>query len=298
MKKNSAKHIADRIRLMIATKQFQVGEMLPSTRELGRQVEASFHTVRKAYQMLEKEGLIAGEQGRGFVVKNQTPLLDKSDRLEIGGAKVQALVEELIGYGLDEAEIELLFQEQLGFMEWPDRIQTCASVGEIPELAKMLADAIKNQVGVKSRVIDLSEIENAAKYDALFVPIHLMHHFKNLRENMLVLPIVYNFNPDILLSLAERAPYDTIGLVTATEDAIPKIITELKRSIHFEGSFVAGTTYGNSLPLFVRDADLILYTPASAHLVEQKVPARNRIILEYQLADRSAEQIRSELWDQ
>jgi len=40
--KNSAKHIADRIRLMIATKQFQVGELLPSTRELGRQLEVSF----------------------------------------------------------------------------------------------------------------------------------------------------------------------------------------------------------------------------------------------------------------
>lgn len=41
---------------MIATKQFQVGEMLPSTRELGQQLEASFHTVRKAYHILEDEG--------------------------------------------------------------------------------------------------------------------------------------------------------------------------------------------------------------------------------------------------
>ena len=42
---------------MIATKQFQVGELLPSTRELGRQLEVSFHTVRKAYGHLEDEGL-------------------------------------------------------------------------------------------------------------------------------------------------------------------------------------------------------------------------------------------------
>jgi DNA-binding transcriptional regulator YhcF (GntR family) len=296
--KTSAKHIADRIRLMIATKQFQIGEMLPSTRELGQQLEASFHTVRKAYHILEKEGLILGEQGRGFTVKNQTPLLDKSARLEVGGEKVQALVEELIGYGLDESEIELLFQEQLGFMEWPDRIQTCASVGENQELGKMLSDAIKKQVGVKSQVIDIDQYENAANYDALFVPIHLMSHFRSLKESLLVLPIVYDYDPEILLSIVDRAAIATIGLVTSSEETIPKIIDELKRSIHFEGSFVAGTIYGKSLPLFVRESDLILYTPESARLVEQKVPERSRLRLEYMLSERSSEMIRSELWDQ
>lgn len=296
--KNSAKHIADRIRLMIATKQFQVGELLPSTRELGQQLEASFHTVRKAYHFLEDEGLIEGEKGRGFVVRSQTTLLDKSDRLEIGSEKVQALVEELIGYGLDESEIELLFQEQLGFMEWPDRIQSSASVGEITELGRMLSDSIRKQVGVKSDVINVDEYEKAAKYDALFVPIHLVNKFRSLRESLLILPIVYDLDPDILLSIVDRAAIDTIGLVTGTEEAIPKIIDELKRSIHFEGSFVAGTIYGKSLPLFVRDSDLVLYTPESARLVEQKVPEKSRIQLEYLLSNKSAETIRAELWDQ
>lgn len=283
---------------MIATKQFQVGELLPSTRELGQQLEASFHTVRKAYHMLEEEGLIKGEKGRGFTVESQTSLLNKADRLEKGAEKVQALVEELVGYGLDESEIELLFQEQLGFMEWPDRIQTCASVGENLELARMLSDAIQKQVGVKSKVLDVNEYESAAKFDALFVPIHLMNNFRSLRESILILPIVYDFDPDILLSIVDRAAIDTIGLVTGSEDAIPKIIEELKRSVHFEGSFVAGTIYGKSLPLFVRESNLVLYTPESARMVEQKVPEKSRIRLEYQLSHKSSEMIRSELWDQ
>lgn len=60
--------------------------------------------------------------------------MDKEKRLEIGGEKVQALIEQLVGYGLDDNEIELLFQEQLDYMDWPDRIQTCASVGETTSL--------------------------------------------------------------------------------------------------------------------------------------------------------------------
>jgi len=296
--KTSATYIANRIRLMISTKQFQVGEMLPSTRVLGQQLNASFHTVRKAYHLLADEGLLAGEPGKGFIVKRQSGLLDKEKRLEIGGEKVQATIEELVGYGLDDSEIELLFQEQLNFMEWPDRIQTCASVGENLELGSMLASAIKKQVGVRSKVIDITQYESAAKFDALFVPIKFVHLFQSLQDSILIIPIIYSFNPDTLLSIVSQVAIQTIGLVTATEASIPKIISELKNSIAFEGSFVAGSIYGRSLPLFVRETDLILYTPESAKLVEQKVPEKNRIRLEFTLSDRSAEMIRSELWDQ
>ena len=296
--KTSATYIANRIRLMISTKQFQVGEMLPSTRDLGQQLNASFHTVRKAYHLLAAEGLLTGEPGKGFIVKRQSGLLDKEKRLEIGGEKVQSTIEELVGYGLDDSEIELLFQEQLNFMEWPDRIQTCASVGENLELGSMLANAIKKQVGVRSKVIDITQYESAAKFDALFVPIKFVHLFQSLQDSILIIPIIYSFNPDTLLSIVSQVAIQTIGLVTATEASIPKIISELKNSIAFEGSFVAGSIYGRSLPLFVRETDLILYTPESAKLVEQKVPEKNRIRLEFTLSDRSAEMIRSELWDQ
>ena len=48
----------------------------------------------------------------------------------------------------------------------------------------------------------------------------------------------------------------------------------------------------------MRDTDLILYTPESARLVEQKIPEKNRLKLAYRLIDRSAEMIRNELWEQ
>src|SRR5699024_6779564 len=296
--KTSAKHIADRIRLMIATKQFQVGETLPSTRQLGQQLEASFHTVRKAYHILGDEGLIRGERGRGFIVERQNTNLDKSDRLEIGADKIGKLLEELIGYGLDESELDGLFQEQLSFMDWPDRIETCASIGETDELAQMIAEAIKKEVGVRSRVLNENEYNETVKYDALFVPIQLVDKFRDFAEQGRLLPIVYSINPDTLLSIVDRAAIETIGLVTGEDDTIPKVINELKVSIKFGGSFGAGATYGKSLPLFVREADLILYTAQSASLVEQKIPERRCIKLENQIAQRSADTIRAELWDQ
>ena len=45
-------------------------------------------------------------------------------------------------------------------MEWPNRIQSCASVGENLELGGMLSSAIKKQIGVKSKVIDINQYED------------------------------------------------------------------------------------------------------------------------------------------
>lgn len=296
--KNSARHIADRIRLMIATKQFRVGELLPSTRELGRQLEVSFHTVRKAYGLLEEEGLITGEQGRGFVINRQNTSLDKSERLEIGAEKIKELIEELIGYGLDESEVETLFAEQISYLEWPDRIQSCATIGETKELATILSLSIKDQVGVKSDALSISDYNKALSYDALFIPIQIVSEFHDIKDRIRIMPVVYHYDVDVLISIVARAALDAIGLVTAEEDSIPKIINQLKNTINFSGSFVAGATYGKSLPLFVRNTDLVVYTPACARLVEQKVPEKKRLKLEYILSNKSADMIRAELWDQ
>lgn len=283
---------------MITTKQFQVGELLPSTRDLGQQLESSFHTVRKAYHILVDEGLIESEQGRGFVVTRQNTTLDKSERLETGAEKMKLLLEELVGYGLDEQEIETLFEEQVNFIEWPDRIQSCAAVGETEEIGRMLSEAIHQQIGVKSRVMQADHYHEMANHDALFVPIHLFSHYRKMTDTHRILPVIYTFDPEILLSIIDRAAIETIGLVTADDKTIPKLISDLKSAIKYEGSFVAGATYGKSLPLFVRTTDLILYTPASSRMVEQKIPENRRLKLQYLISEKSAETIRAELWDQ
>lgn len=296
---NSAKYIADRIRLLIATKQFQVDEVLPSTRTLGKQLGVSFHTVRKAYHMLSAEGILRSDPGRGFVVVRQNTSLNKEERMEKGADRIRNLLEELIGYGLSEDELETLFEEQIRFLEWPDRLESCASVGGTTEQADMIARAIQDQVGVKSSLLTIGQTEKAVNFDALFVPVA---YFRTLRERIsdeiLMLPIIHNFDAEVLIGIVDRAGVQTIGLVTGQEDSIPVFIDELKLSLKFQGSIIAGAVYGKSLPLFVRDTDLILYTPGSSLLVERQLPEKKRIRLKYQIAEYSSNIIRSELWEQ
>lgn len=294
----SAKYIADRIRLMISTKQFQVGEVLPSTRVLGKQLETSFHTVRKAYLMLTEEGLVRGEKGRGFVVHRQSTMLDKSDRLEMGAEKIRAVLEELVGYGLDEDEVETLFEEQLTFMEWPDRLDTSATVGGTRELGNMISKAIQTKVGVKSKIITITETDKAVNFDALFVPLPYVRQFKSDSESgALILPVVYMIDATVLVSIIDRSAVQTLGLLTREQASVPILSAELKQLLQFPGSIIAGSTDGRFLPPFIKDVDLLLYTPDCATLVERTIPDRNRLLLQYQISENTSEMIRAELWD-
>ncbi len=292
----SAKHIADRIRLMIATKQFQVGEILPSTRILGKQLGSSFHTVRKAYQMLEGEGLLKSEHGRGYVVSRQNTLLDKSERLEKGAEKFRELLEELIGYGLDEEEVETLFQEQLNFMEWPERINSCATVGITREIAAMLADAIRSEVGVKSSILIPEEKNKTVNYDALFLPVAYKRMFQPDSESLL-LPVIYHISDALILSLAERPAVNSLGIVAGEDASLPTLAEEARHALNFTGTVKTGVLHGRSLPVFVHEVDYVLYTKPCSALIEKQLPSRKRGMFTYELSPKSADQIRSELWD-
>lgn len=294
----SAEYIANRIRLLIATRQFQVDEVLPSTRELGKQLEVSFHTVRKAYHMLSAEGLLRSEPGHGFVVARQNTVIEKSKRLELGAERMRQLLEELIGYGLSEDEVEEIFEEQLEFMEWPGRLEKCATVGANDEHSGMIAGAINKQVGVSSDTMTIAQAERAVNYDALFVPVSYYQLFKEeVSEDILLIPIIYRFDSSLLLSIVERGHLEAISLVTQQEDSIQVLVDELKLSLKFSGSFIAGAIYGKSLPLFARSSELILYTPAGASLVEKQLPEKRRLLLQYEIAQQSADLIRQQLWD-
>ncbi len=295
----SADYIARRIRLLIATRQFQVEEVLPSTRELARQLEVSFHTVRKAYHMLAEEGLLRSEPGRGFIVTRQDTVVEKSKRLELGAERMRQLLEELIGYGLNEEEVEEIFGEQLEFMEWPGRLEKCASVGVSEEHSEMIARSIRRQVGIDSDRLTIDQASRAVNYDAIFVPIAWYQQFRDeVGEDILLIPVIYRFDSRLLLSIVERGRLEAIGLVTRQEETIQILVDELKFSLKFTGSFIAGSIYGKSLPLFVRTTELVLYTPAGASLVEKQLPEKRRLLLSYEIAAQSADLIRQQLWEQ
>lgn len=295
--KDKSQYIADRIRLMISTKQFEVGETLPSTRELGKQLDTSFHTVRKAYQQLAENGLIKSKPGSGYIVQKQSASLDKEHRLELGAGKIRTLVEELMGYGLSNDEIEALFEEQLDFIEMPSRIQSVATVAQTMEIGQMLSRAIRNQVGVKSKVLLVNEIDKAVNHDALFVPLQHMPFFKNAYEDILLIPLIFHFDPDCLMELMKYPSTENFSLVARDPNTPPVLLGMLKNTIPMPSSVVGGALDNRRIPFHLREVDRVLYTTESAMYVESAVPERKRIALNFIISDYSSNLIRAELWE-
>ena len=93
------------VRNSIVTRELQAGDMLPSIRSLARNLGISVITTKRAYEELEKQGLIYSEQGKGFFVNkvNQNLLLES--RLKEYEKRLRDMIREAKGLGLSSEEV-------------------------------------------------------------------------------------------------------------------------------------------------------------------------------------------------
>ena len=98
--------------------------------------------------------------------------------------------------------------------------------------------------------------------------------------------------PALLIAITDRSAVQNIGLLAREQDSLPVLTSELKHALQFQGSIMAGVTDGRFLPPFVKDVDLLLYTPDCATLVERALPDAKRMLIEYQISANTSEIIR------
>jgi GntR family transcriptional regulator len=72
--------IVERIKHLVATGILEVGEQLPTVRQLAADLRVNFNTVARAYRILDDAGVISTQQGRGTYVLEPMPP-EQSQRL-------------------------------------------------------------------------------------------------------------------------------------------------------------------------------------------------------------------------
>ena len=97
--------------MRIAKGEIEAGEQLPSIRELAAQLQINSRTVVKAYEELDRAGLVVMQQGRGvFVASNRAALPANERRKRLRELTVKLLVEaRQVGSNLDEV-IEIIHE--------------------------------------------------------------------------------------------------------------------------------------------------------------------------------------------
>lgn len=106
------------LRLAIVTQRLRPGEQLPSARDLAADLRVNFHTVRKAYQELEAEGLLESRRGLGTYVAASTRAAQAELR-RLVRRHVDALLGDLAGSDVDPDAVRGLWLE-----EWQRRAES------------------------------------------------------------------------------------------------------------------------------------------------------------------------------
>src|SRR5271156_717442 len=86
--------IADRVKFAVAGGVLRPGDLVPSVRELSKQLVVNPNTVARAYRDLQSEGLLESVRGMGLQVAESAPDLCRTARREIVRLRLRLAIDE------------------------------------------------------------------------------------------------------------------------------------------------------------------------------------------------------------
>ncbi|KUP25514.1 MULTISPECIES: GntR family transcriptional regulator [Paenibacillus] len=108
--------IVTQVRQLILQGELGAGTPLPSIRQLAKELQISVITTKRAYEELEREGLINSIVGKGSFVSGADQEFIKEQRLRILELKLKEVSEESRQLGLSYAELaemlKLIYEEE------------------------------------------------------------------------------------------------------------------------------------------------------------------------------------------
>ena len=110
--------IKNEIKRQIVTEQLKDGEILPSIRNLAMDLQISVITTKRAYDDLEKEGLIDSVAGKGTFVAAKNKELIKEKKLKLIEAKLEEAVKAAKLLGVKDKELEQLLSVLIKGHSW------------------------------------------------------------------------------------------------------------------------------------------------------------------------------------
>ena len=97
--------IARQIRSEILSGDLAEGDLLPSIRALARDLQISVITTKRAYEELEREGLLNTVGGKGTFVAAQNPELLREKKMKAVEEKLAAAVDQASLLGISTEEL-------------------------------------------------------------------------------------------------------------------------------------------------------------------------------------------------
>ncbi|MBT8401663.1 MAG: GntR family transcriptional regulator [Rhodothermia bacterium] len=283
--------LTQQLRYLIATGHFQGRKNLPSTRNLAATLGISFHTVRKAYQILEKEGIVESEIGSGYRVRDPAPL-GTSERIERGAAVVEEMLHRLAGLGLAPGDIEYLVDEQLSRIPFGAELPKVLFVSSSGEVADQCAADIARFLQRPIDAVPLSQLSRHKDADYVIAEFKHLGPIRRLLSKADVFGATTELTTPALHRLSNLLPSDAVGLLTA-EGATLRYLTErIKFETQFPGQILAASASSQQeVVAFAESVDLLVYSPAVARRVRRSMASVPAVEIAVHLTENSRRQI-------
>jgi GntR family transcriptional regulator len=97
----------------VASGSLPVGELILSVRELAGHLQVHPNTVARAYQELERRGVVTARRGKGMEVTPEAPALCRGARQDIVRGRIREVLREAASSALTPDEIRRLVEEEL-----------------------------------------------------------------------------------------------------------------------------------------------------------------------------------------
>ena len=104
--------IADRVKFAVAAGVVRSGDLVPSVRELSKQLVVNPNTVARAYRDLQTEGLLESVRGMGLQVAEGAPDLCRTARRDIVRLRLRQAIDDARQSKMDPVEIEGILREE------------------------------------------------------------------------------------------------------------------------------------------------------------------------------------------
>lgn len=105
--------IARQVAFAVADGALAPGDLVPSVRELAKELAVNPNTVARAYRELQSQGVVEPTPGIGLVVCTGARRACQSARRTLLRDRVRAVLRETLQAGLSEDEVRTLVQSEL-----------------------------------------------------------------------------------------------------------------------------------------------------------------------------------------
>lgn len=105
--------IVRHVKFAVANRMLQIGEHVPSVRDMATRLAVNPNTVARAYRDLQSEGILIPIRGTGLAVTPEAPTRCRAERLDLIRTRLRSVLSEAWRNGIEADELRTLFGDEL-----------------------------------------------------------------------------------------------------------------------------------------------------------------------------------------